>query len=317
METRANYLIVGLFVILGMTGLLASAIWIAGSGGGTTRALYDVYFEGSVAGLRPGNPVQYRGIPVGVVADMRIDPENVERILVTLDLDSETPVKTDTEAMLAMQGITGIAYIELAGGTRAAETLRAAPGRDRPVIASRPSQISELIEAAPELVHRTMHLLEQAEILLGPENQARFATSLDNVEKLTGTLADSSGDIAGILKEGAATATALRETVERANRMLAALEKESGGIATDSRQVLADTRRAVTELASAAEQLSGFLKDNREPLSNFSSTGLYEFSQLLAESRALVSALNRLAGQFERDPARFLFGDQQQGVEVK
>lgn len=317
METRASYLIVGLFVIAGMVGMLAAAMWITGTRSDRSTVLYDIYFDGSVAGLRTGNPVQYRGIPVGAVASMRIDPENVERVLVTIEITAGTPVKADTEAMLASQGITGIAFVQLSGGTQAAPALAAAPGQARPVIASRPSQITELLEAAPELMRRAIGMIEQAERILGPENQARISASLDNIEALTGTLARSSGDIEAILSEGAAMMVELNAATGRANRMLADMEGSATGIGDDTRKVLADTKVAIRQLGQASSQMARFFKRNGPALDDFGSTGLYEFSQLLAESRVLVGALNRLTSDFERDPARFLFGDQQQGVEVE
>jgi phospholipid/cholesterol/gamma-HCH transport system substrate-binding protein len=70
-------------------------------------------------------------------------------------------------------------------------------------------------------------------------------------------------------------------------------------------------------LGKSQEQLTALIEENREPLANFTSAGLYEFTQLIAEARVLVSGLARISGQLERDPARFLFGDQQRGVGVR
>ncbi|MDH5557896.1 MAG: MlaD family protein, partial [Alphaproteobacteria bacterium] len=171
METRASYLIVGLFVIAGMIGLVFAAMWITGTRTDEAVALYDIYFDGNVSGLKPGNVVQYRGIPVGGVVDMRIDPDNVERVLVTIEVDADTPIREDTEATLALQGITGLSYIQLTGGTQAAAELKAATGQRRPVIKSRPSELAAIFEAAPELLNRAIGVIAQLEKLLGPENQ--------------------------------------------------------------------------------------------------------------------------------------------------
>lgn len=317
METRASYIVVGLFVILGMVGMLAAVMWVAGARTVQATATYDIYFDENVAGLRPGNAVQYRGIPVGAVVDMRIDPENVERVLVTIEVGADTPIKKDTRATVAMQGITGVAHVLLTGGTQDAPALEAPEGRARPVIESVPSQLSELFEAAPELMRRAIRVVEQAEAMLGPQNQARIAASLENIETLTGTLADSSDDIRTILSEGAAMASELRQATERANRVLGSMEDGADSITQSTSAILDRARDAVSQLAHASGQLADFLRDNREPLTDFSTTGLYEFSQLLAEARVLVAALTRLTDQFERDPARFLFGDRQQGVEVE
>jgi len=316
-ETRASYLLVGIFVIVGITAMLAAAVWVTGSRTDRATVLYDIYFEGSVAGLQPGNAVQYRGIPVGGVVDMRIDPDNVERVLVTIEVAGGTPIREDTEATLALQGITGVSFIQLTGGTQQSPDLRPPPGRDRAVIRSRPSQLAAMIDAAPELLNRAIDVIGQVEKLLGEENLTHIANTLGNIETMTGSLADSGDDIEAMLAEGARTMTDLREVTGRANAMMAAIEGDVGGVAKDTRIVLAEARKVVTRLAVASDEFAKFMTESREPLSNFSATGLYEFAQLMAEARVLVGALSRLTEQIERDPARFLFGDQQQGVEVK
>ncbi len=317
METRASYLLVGIFVIVGITAMIATAVWIAGSRSERGTVLYDIYFEGSVAGLKPGNAVQYRGIPVGGVVDMRIDPDNVEQVLVTIEVEAGTPIREDTEATLAMQGITGVSYIQLTGGTQKSPPLRPPPGRDRAVIRSSPSQLAALIDAAPELLKRTIAVVGQMEKLLSDANLESIASSLDNIKAMTGTLAGSSDQVEAMLAEGVLTMEGLRQVTDRANVMLASIEKDVGGVTKDTRLVLAEVRKAIAQLTIASEEFAKFMTENREPISNFSSTGLYEFGQLMAEARILVSALSRLTEQIERDPARFLFGDQQQGVEVK
>lgn len=317
METRASYLLVGLFVIAGIVAILAAAVWVTGTRTGRATVLYDIHFEGSVAGLKPGNAVQYRGIPVGGVVDMRIDPNNVAQVVVTIEVAADTPIRKDTEATLALQGITGIAYIQLTGGTQDSPELEPAPGQDRAVIPSRPSQLSALIDAAPELLDRFINVISRVETLLGEENLNHVAKTLDNIESMTGSLAGSGDEIESMLAEGARTMEELRRVTERADNMLADVEGDVGGIAGDTRAVVADARKVVARLAVASDELAKFMTESREPLSNFSTTGLYEFGQLMAEARVLVSALSRLTEQIERDPARFLFGDQQRGVEVK
>lgn len=401
METRASYLIVGLFVIAGMIGLVLAAMWITGTRTDDALALYDIYFEGSVAGLKPGNAVQYRGIPVGGVIDMRIDPENVERVLVVIEVAADTPIREDTEATLALQGITGLSYIQLTGGTQAAAALKAQAGQRRPVIKSRPSELAAIFEAAPELLNRAIEVIALLEELLGPENQQRIGNILANIENTTGALSNSGGDInkllregagavedvhkltsmladntddidtilsegagtmedvhalttslaesgddiriflsegagtmenmrvltgglagstddiAKMLEEGARVMEELRKVTSRANTMLASIEGDVSGVAKDTRAVLGSVKQAVASLAVASGEFAKLLTENSESLSDFSQTGLYEFTQLMAEARVLVASLGRLVDDIERDPARFLFGDKQQGVEVQ
>ena len=116
METRASYLVVGGFVLVSLIALVVMVIWLAGTTFDEEFAYYDILFEGSVTGLKSGNPVRYRGIPVGVVSDMGIDKENVERVRVTIEVPNDTPIKEDAITSLEFQGITGVAYVQFEGG---------------------------------------------------------------------------------------------------------------------------------------------------------------------------------------------------------
>ena len=132
METRASYILVGSFV-LGLIGAaFAFVVWLASVEFEEAPTRYVVYFEGSVTGLSIASAVRYRGVPVGSVTDIRIDPENIERIRVTVEISAETPVKTDTEAMLHLQGITGIAFIHLSGCTQQSGAEQSRAGRRAP-----------------------------------------------------------------------------------------------------------------------------------------------------------------------------------------
>lgn len=378
-------MIVGLFTLLVLVGGVIAVIWMAGIKLDEDVALYDIYFEGNVTGLNPGNQVRYRGIPFGVVAAMRIDPENVERVKVTIEVPRKPPIKADAMASLEYQGITGVAFVQISGGTQEAEVLRRKPGEDNPVIASRPSQIDVVMQKAPELVTRFIALVDRANLLLSPANQEKFAQILGNVEGITGNLANSGEDIRVMLRDGARTLEDVRaaasearaamtqmrgstdrisgdaeaaikdarkmvaemremvallggdargtlsemkgltrdlriSTLEFAGGMSAALksvEREMDGVGSEARAAIRNVNKSAGHVGDAAEQLAGFMRDNREPVQDFTSSGLYELTQLLSETRVLVGALSRISSQIEQNPARFLFGKNQGGVEVK
>ena len=145
MEIRASYVVVGAVVLALLAGLVAFSLWLVDAGVDRNLARYEIAFAGSVSGLPEGGQVLYRGIPVGRVADIRIDPTNVENVLVTVEIDRETPIKEDTVATLEFQGLTGIAYVQLRGGTQQSARLdpnAAAPPRIR----SRPSTLERVFE---------------------------------------------------------------------------------------------------------------------------------------------------------------------------
>ena len=274
METKANYIVVGAFTLVLLLGLVTAVVWLADVGLDEEFAYYDLFFEGSVTGLKPGNPVRYRGVPVGVVTDMKINPDNVEQVKVTIEVPNDTPIKEDTEASLEFQGITGIAYVQITGGTHDAPPLRRIPGRGNPVIKSKPSQLQEIIEAAPELVNRVISLVDRANLLLGDANQKNFAEAMANVSSITGSFASGSDDIRTLLSDGASAVTELqaasadaRILVKELRETIADLSKMAKGTLGDTRGLLGDVRSNVNLITDDARSTIGEINKLSKELS--------------------------------------------------
>jgi len=314
METRASYLLVGAFALVVMTAFVVAVVWMAGTNLREDLAYYDIYFDGSVTGLKPGNTVRYRGVPVGVVTDIAINPTNVQQVRVMIEVPAATPIKKDTIAALEYQGLTGVAFVQLTGGTHAAPALKAEKGQDRPVIKSRPSQLEELVQGAPELMARITVLVNKGNVLLGDRNLQNIEATLQNVRDFTGTLAEQSPKVVAMIDE---TSKTLREAMGSLNVATKRLASETKGVGGEFTQTLGDIRKTSIEFRRAAFQLADMLESNKEPFNTFTSSGLYELTQLLSEMRILVAALTRVTAKVESDPGRFLYGKSQPGVEVK
>ena len=94
-------------------------LWLAaGRTAGKEYDSYLVYLTESVSGLNRQAPVKYRGVVVGLVREIALDPEELERVRVMLAIERGMPIKQDTVAMLSTQGLTGIAYLDLRAGAR-------------------------------------------------------------------------------------------------------------------------------------------------------------------------------------------------------
>src|SRR5882724_13232200 len=104
METRGHYIVVGGFVITLLFGILVAVIWLTHAQFQREGKIYDIYFSGSVSGLNDGAAVRYKGVAIGRVLGIRLDPENVERIRVRIEVDTRTPIKQDAVASLETQG---------------------------------------------------------------------------------------------------------------------------------------------------------------------------------------------------------------------
>ena len=161
METDKHYFIEGLFIIVFSVAAAFFAVWL-GSPGRHDDVVYRIHFPDSVSGLAVGDPVKFRGIDVGTVKSMIIDPDNSRLVLVEVRLRKETPVKTDTRASLAMKGITGVVFIELNGGDPAAKTLLAVTPQDSiPEIPSEKTGLKAMLDALPKLVEKFSAIEDQ------------------------------------------------------------------------------------------------------------------------------------------------------------
>src|SRR5690348_8216963 len=154
MDTRPHYVVVGAFVITVLIGVFIAVVWLARVQFQREGEIYDIYFRGSVSGLNAGAAVRYKGVPIGRVLQIRLDPENVERIRVRIEVENAVPIKQDAVASLESQGITGQAFVQISGGSNASPEVKVPPGKTYPVIASRPSQLEEVVTSAPQLLDR-------------------------------------------------------------------------------------------------------------------------------------------------------------------
>ncbi len=193
METDKHYFFEGLFIIGFSIAAAIFAVWL-GSAGRHDDVVYRIHFPDSVSGLTVGDPVKFRGVDVGTVKTMIIDPDNSRLVRVDVRLRKETPVKTDTRASLAMKGITGVVIIELNGGDPAAKTLVAVtPEGKVPEIPSEKTGLKAMLDELPKMVGKFSALAEKlsamAEKFSGIGDQVKKAVS--NVDAVTDKVKDN------------------------------------------------------------------------------------------------------------------------------
>ena len=128
METRAHHVLIGLFTLLGSLAAVGFAIWLGNTSSSRDYNHYTVVFNEAVSGLSRGSTVQYSGIRVGDIVELRLDPQDPRRVLAHIRVESHIPLREDTRARLSFTGITGTSVIELSHGTPDSPILRS---RDR------------------------------------------------------------------------------------------------------------------------------------------------------------------------------------------
>lgn len=182
METRANYILIGAFAILGLLASFGFLLWLAKVDVDRQYAYYDVLFD-NVSGLGAAGDVRYNGLPVGQVVGLDIDTEDPSKVRVRLEIAATTPVRTDTVATLQAQGVTGVSYVALTGGTAAADALP-----EFSVIPSERSALQSILEGAPALLERALVLLEDINDVVNEDNRAAVGEVLENLASASGRL---------------------------------------------------------------------------------------------------------------------------------
>ena len=186
-----------------------------------------------------------------------------------------------------------------------------------PVIPSRPGKLAQIFESVPETLARATVLLEQITLLFSEENRAAITDTLANLQSITEKLDGSSGDVTALLTTGTEAAQNISKMSQAVETLANDLGQNVGQIGGNVDAAVSDLRSMSQSFTAVANQLDLLLTDNQQPISDFATIGLYEATQMLTEIRLLVAQLQRVAAQFERDPARFLFGDRQEGFETQ
>ena len=312
MEARVNFAAVGVFVLVLGAALIGGVLWL--SSGGAYRDTYDTYYaymDESVSGLSLDAPVRYRGVEVGRVRRIALAPENIERVRLTMDIARGTPVKVDTMAVLRMQGLTGIGYVELAGGSRNSPPLLAQAGEDTPVIRSGPSLMVRLDSALTALLDNVNRSSASFNALMDEDNRRSFKQILADLQLASRALAARSTEIdsglanAARAMENAARLTAeISQLVARVQRSADAFDRMAGELARAGATAGKTLESARATLDSARTALDSARAEARD----FAAETLPEARQLVTEMREMAASLRRLSEEVERNPSVLVYG---------
>ena len=309
METRANYAAVGAFVFAMVLLGFGAVVWLAGGQINAPKSRYLIYFSGLVSGMREGAAVEYNGVPVGKVEDIRIDPDNVALVRTTIALDPELTIRKDAVATLQSNLLSGISFVQITGGTQDAPPLKVEGNERYPVIRSVPSTLASVAASGPELVDKLNATVDRLSAVLDEKNRQALSESLENLRVFTAGLAARNDDIAE-LAANANSATAA------ASKLFVSIEHSytgPDGIGARLTTAISDFDKVAKNLGDTNKQLQGALQDVRPGLRGFSEQTLSNVGSLVAEARQLVASANRVVTNVERDPMSLLFGDRREG----
>jgi phospholipid/cholesterol/gamma-HCH transport system substrate-binding protein len=289
LETKANYVAVGAFVLACVVGLVVTILWLAGAQYSQEYAYYQTYFKGPVTGLGKGTVTRYNGIDVGRVTDLKFNPADPQSVIVTMQVQPGLNIREDSRASIESQGLTGGSYVEISGGTAQSPVLTARDGQEYPVILAKQSTLQQLEQSAPEVVAKLNIAVTRLNDLLSDQNRKAMSNVLANLDETTTALANRSADIDATIRNANAASADLREA------------------SANLKPTLERVDLTVNKFGKVADDADAFLKGD----------ALAQVSTMIGELRRLAASLTRFSDQINREPTKLLFGDRRKGYEPK
>ncbi|GGA84129.1 organic solvent ABC transporter substrate-binding protein [Brucella endophytica] len=319
METKANYVLVGIFTLLVCLAAFAFVYWVARYGENRDTAPLEIRIPGSVSGLSIGSPVMFNGIKVGDVRRLTLDPTNPNNVIVATEVNRTTPVTRSTRAQLGILSLAGQAYVELKGGSRNEPNLleEAEKGGQVALINGDPSAVTNLLETAQDIAAKTNNVLDGLESFIKDvrqpltqtvENTKTFTDALAKNSKMLDDLADSTGDVQQIVKDAREMMARLNKASARADSVMQKVDALVSDNGKDS--VVAQTRATLQSIQRTSDTLNTRLGPIADNLQRFSGQGLRDVQALVTDSRRSVQRIEQAITDLERDPQRLIFGGQ-------
>ena len=296
METRSNYVMVGVVTVALLIGTLLFIVWIAGLSNRATKC-YDIYFAQAVGGLNKGSNVTFSGVPVGQVSKISLLPKRPEFVWVRIEVDPDTPVLQGTTAQIHGVGFTGVNEIQLDGAARGSPPIAEAGPEGCPVIPSSTSGLGALLNSAPELMERIQRLTERLTELLSDKNQNSIADILENFDKTSKVLAQNAPELADAISDAR---LAVRNAGLAAQHVSDLSDNTNKLVIEEGRPAAQDLRKAIAAVQQAADNLNAMVTDARPGVQNFTKSTLPEANQLVHEMRDLTKSLKGVSERVEQ-----------------
>ncbi|GGB37110.1 hypothetical protein GCM10011316_06520 [Roseibium aquae] len=291
METRANYIVIGAFVMATLLAAFGFVYWLAVTAESRENVFMKIVFPAPVTGLPVGGQVLFNGIRIGDVSSLDFDPSDPTKVIATVRVRPSAPLRSDTKATLNFTGLTGVAYVDLNGGSLDAPLLLANANGETPVIYAERSLFDDLTDGTRDVLQKADGTLTQLEALL-QENRPVVARTLGNVETFSEALAANTDGVSQFMDSIASASDAftslsgrMETLVEQGERLLASVP------ADEVTSIVNDFARFSETLGDASGDIELLLTDARQAAQN-----LEGFTQNLnagvEDARRIINAVN-------------------------
>ncbi len=311
METRSNYILVGVVTLALLAALVGFTIWLAKFNDGEKKE-YDIFFQQSVNGLAKGSSVSFSGVPVGEVKEIALWGPDPDFVRVRIAIEPNVPILQGTSATINSLNFTGVADIQLDGAVKDAPVIACPAEKPEsacpagvPVIPTKPGALGQLLNGAPLLLERLSTATERLTNLMSDKNQESIEKILGNVDVLTGSLAQSAPNLEGAIAETrntlAQASTALNKVGGAADQMSALTGSVNTALNDEGKPAIAELRRTLTAANKSLSALEATLKETNPAIDTLNTQTLPEFNQLARDLRQLSSSLKSVTDRVDQN----------------
>ncbi len=309
METHARFFLIGVFSLVVTVALILFVLWLGRMQLDREYQNYDVRFHESVAGLAVGGIVQFHGIQIGEVRKLSLDPDDPREVSVRVRVSASAPIKTDTRAQLSYTGLTGVAVVELFGGTPEAKLLREVDLRPAPHIDTVPSTLSQLMSGGSGAMHSAQEVMARVAEVLSDDNIHRVSALLDNLQVVSEGIKSDYPSLRAALADARTLERRLSSAAERADRILAQVEAGLRAPSSEGdRNLFEEARVAVTDIKQAALAIEAFAEKGSTAVDGLDAQARTELAATLQALQQTSENLARITRRFDQAPADYLLG---------
>lgn len=301
METRARHVLIGLFTVLAAVLALLFTLWLSQQSERDFH-FYDIAFEEAVTGLSRGSTVEFNGIRVGDVIDLRIDDKNSRNVYARVRVESTAPVRTDTKATLVPVGITGTSLIRLTSGEDPNSQPLVSTDVTIPTIMATPSPMSKLLAGGEDVLYNFNELLIGARNLFSQENVASLSRTLAQLEQTTAALADKESGVNLAIANFSKASNEANRAFGEMNKLMQSSDKLANG---ELKQSLERANAAMASFESSMGTLEKLVQDNRGAIDS-GARGVAQLGPTMTELRGTLSSVQGVVRQIDNDPAGYL-----------
>ncbi len=299
MYGRVNYTVVGFFITVFATAMLLFGFWLARYGFEQKYDYYIVIFNESVNGLSIDSTVKLNGVEVGKVSNISIDRDNPSRVKVLIKLKYQTPITKDMYAILNLQGITGLSYIEIKGGKKGATLLKSSP--DNPaIIPSKPSLATKLIEDAPKILQKLSTAIDSFNRVLSNENIKNLSETISTTKEVSKKALVLENSYISLAKELNNTVLSLKgdinKTVKNLNSITTKVDKKLDSL-------IDDVQDATKSISSLSKNINKRLKRGEYDLRQIVRPIAVDIKELSYQYQELASSLKDIS----KNPSSIIF----------